>query len=87
MASWFDGIKVGQTISIKYNVHKSGPVCLHVYDVNNATVLAETNMNATAGNDREFVIEIDQAFLSSLSTEKIMIGGSGATITNVSLHL
>lgn len=86
-ATWFDGLAEGQTISIEYNVLSDGPACLHVYDVDGVTVLAETNLNSTAGKKDKFDIVIDEEFLSNLSTEKIMIGGSGVSVTDVTIYL
>jgi hypothetical protein len=86
-ATWYKGLAAGQTISIKYNVVKDGPVCLHIYDVDGETILAETNLNSTAGKKNEFNIVVDEEFLSNLSTEKIMIGGSGVNVTSVSINL
>ncbi|MBR5811016.1 MAG: hypothetical protein IKY36_06515 [Bacteroidales bacterium] len=87
LAPWFEGLEVGQTISIKYDVLKDGPSCLHIYDVKTAEVLAELNMNASASTDNEFAIKVDEEFLSNLTDEKIMIGGSGAAVTNVTLYM
>ena len=87
LAPWFEGLEVGQTISIKYDVLKDGPSCLHIYDVKTTDVLAELNMNASTSNDNEFAIKVDEEFLSNLTTETIMIGGSGAAVTNVTLYM
>jgi hypothetical protein len=51
------------------------------------TILAETNVNSTAGKKSEFNILVDDKFLSNLSTEKIMIGGSGVNVTSVDINL
>ncbi len=86
-ATWYKGLAAGQTISIKYDVVKDGPVCLHIYDIDGETILAETNVNSTAGKKSEFNILVDDKFLSNLSTEKIMIGGSGVNVTSVDINL